>query len=211
MKEIKIYPFRRPVSSIAQWTRCEMVSKCDVLFFSLSLSAVIRPSDVIDPTLPKRKITILGDTHSAKNIAPLALESDLVIHEVIQTIFYFFFILIPIQCTLQPHLERESKLRGHSTARNAVNFAASVGARSLLLNHICDHDILPVCALSLCRYCYDASLLQDLFSFLHSAQRQAQVHQLPVIMGCDNLCVDIAHSPRYSRHPSNEYEKNVYF
>lgn len=90
MKEIKIYPFRRQVSSITQWTRCEIVRKCGVLFFSLSLSAVIRPSDVIDPTLPKRKITILGDTYSAKNIAPLALESDLVIHEVVQEIFYFF-------------------------------------------------------------------------------------------------------------------------
>ena len=73
-------PFHFPMDEVNYMFWFQIIM-CLIPFVS-----VIHPSEVLDPLLPKRKITILGDTSSAKNIAPLAFKSDLLVHEVCQII-----------------------------------------------------------------------------------------------------------------------------
>lgn len=80
---------------------------------------VVRARDVLGPPQRGRKVTVLGDTCDASAMAPLAMDSDVLVHE----------------ATLEDGLAELAALRGHSTPSMAARFARDVRARRLLLTH----------------------------------------------------------------------------
>lgn len=80
---------------------------------------VVRAADVLGPARRGRKLTVLGDTSDASAMAPLAMDSDVLVHE----------------ATLEDGLVELAALRGHSTPSMAARFARDVRARRLLLTH----------------------------------------------------------------------------
>ena len=80
---------------------------------------LVRPADVLGPPARGRRIVVLGDTCDSTDIAPLAQDCDVLVHE----------------ATHATRLEAQSRLFGHSTPRMAGRFARSVGARTLALTH----------------------------------------------------------------------------
>jgi len=102
------------------------------------LSVTLQDGTIIEPPprdLLGRKVVILGDTSDASAIAPLAEDADLLVHEA-------------TNAWLPPYLEKNKTMlhtpagvtakaisRGHSTPDIAGEFAKSIRARSLYLNH----------------------------------------------------------------------------
>jgi len=66
-----------------------------------------------------RRVVVLGDTHCSEHLAAMAREADVLVHE----------------ATFADGQEGKAARAGHSTARMAGRFAASVNARSLVLTH----------------------------------------------------------------------------
>jgi len=97
-------------------------------------TGLLKPEDMIGPSKPGRKVVILGDTCDASNIAGLAANADVLLHE--STNAY-----LPA-LTGAWHDERMSKAlldrtlsHGHSTPQLAGAFAEAIGAKSLILTH----------------------------------------------------------------------------
>jgi len=76
-------------------------------------------SEFFGPIRRGRKICILGDTRDARNIAEEARGADLLVHE----------------CTYLDNQGKSAAMRGHSTPSRAGQFAKSIQAKRLLLNH----------------------------------------------------------------------------
>lgn len=89
-----------------------------ITLFILGKWQQILPEDVIGPSRPGRKIVILGDTCENKNIAPLCVNADLIVHE----------------ATNENSQEDQCKKNGHSTP--GMNFMACmicIGSRVPLM------------------------------------------------------------------------------
>ncbi|XP_071489943.1 zinc phosphodiesterase ELAC protein 1-like [Diadema antillarum] len=79
----------------------------------------IRPEDAVGPPRPGRKIVILGDTSDSSCMIPIAMETDLLVHE----------------ATLANEHQALCLERGHSTPAMAGEFAAKVKCKHLVLSH----------------------------------------------------------------------------
>ncbi|KAJ7715944.1 beta-lactamase-like protein [Mycena maculata] len=87
-----------------------------------------------EPDAPQRKIVILGDTYDPSPIVPLCTSPSLLIHEATDA-------HIPREISPQNKRTPETVLRtalarGHSVPQMAGEFAKTVGAEKLVLNHI---------------------------------------------------------------------------
>lgn len=89
-----------------------------------------------EPSFPRRKLAILGDTSDASSIIPLLTSPppNLLVHEATDA---------HIPRSVDPHAKRSAEEvqrkvlgRGHSTPVMAGEFAKRVGAERLVLNHI---------------------------------------------------------------------------
>lgn len=80
---------------------------------------IIRPQDAVGPTRPGRKIVILGDTKESSRIVPIAMDADVLVHEV----------------TVANELRDQCVDRGHSTPDMAGEFAARIRCRHLVISH----------------------------------------------------------------------------
>jgi ribonuclease Z len=83
---------------------------------------------------PNRKIVILGDTYDPSPIAPLCMSASLLIHEATDA-------HIPREIAPQHKRSPETVLhtalaRGHSIPQMAGEFAKTINAEKLVLNHI---------------------------------------------------------------------------
>ncbi|KAJ7273464.1 beta-lactamase-like protein [Mycena haematopus] len=83
---------------------------------------------------PKRKIVILGDTYDPSPIIPLCMSPSLLVHEATDA---------HIPREISPHQRRTPEkvlhtalARGHSIPQMAGEFARTIGAEKLVLNHI---------------------------------------------------------------------------
>ena len=81
---------------------------------------LIKPSDVLGPKSKGRKIAVLGDTHDPSNIKSLVMNADVLVHE----------------ATGDVDSEMTLKMRGHSSAAMAGEFAKASNVGLLVLNHI---------------------------------------------------------------------------
>lgn len=79
----------------------------------------ITPDMVVGPPYPGRTVVILGDTSDASPLAHLVQGCEVVVHE----------------ATFDNSLKDKALEFGHSTPLQAVAFAQSIGAKTLLLNH----------------------------------------------------------------------------
>ncbi len=86
----------------------------------LNDSRVIKPSDIMGPPRPGRKIVYTGDTRPFDGFAEFAVNADLVIHE----------------STFDDSLSDKATLDGHSTPSQAAQEAKAAGAKQLVLTHI---------------------------------------------------------------------------
>jgi ribonuclease Z len=81
---------------------------------------VITPGMVLGQPRPGRKITITGDTRPCPRLLRLAAKSDVLIHD----------------ATFEASLEEKAHEYGHSTARQAAEFAQKAEVEQLILTHI---------------------------------------------------------------------------
>jgi len=81
---------------------------------------IIRPSDVLDPLRPGRKIVYSGDTRPSEKIVELARNADILIHE----------------ATLGDELAGRALEEGHSTPSEAAQVALKANVKLLVLTHI---------------------------------------------------------------------------
>lgn len=86
---------------------------------TMSDGRVVQPQEVTGPAIPGRTVVIIGDTKDASPLSHLLSGCDVIVHE----------------ATLDDTLKSKAEEFGHSTPSQAVNFAISVGAKTLLLNH----------------------------------------------------------------------------
>lgn len=80
----------------------------------------IKPSEVVGPPRPGRKIVYSGDTRPCMNVVRLAKNADLLIHD----------------ATLDDELSDKAYEDGHSTPSQAAEIAKKANARRLVLTHI---------------------------------------------------------------------------
>jgi len=80
---------------------------------------IIRPEDIMSQPTKGRKVVILGDTCDSSGLLPVAMNSDLLVHE----------------CTLFKGDEPLAIQRGHSTAKMAGNFARQIKVAKLVISH----------------------------------------------------------------------------
>jgi len=80
----------------------------------------VKPSDVMGPQRPGRKIIYTGDTKPFEAFAAFAEDADLVIHE----------------CTFDDSLAGRAEEDGHSTSSQAAAQAKAANAKRLVLSHI---------------------------------------------------------------------------
>ncbi|MEM2454914.1 MAG: ribonuclease Z [Candidatus Bathyarchaeia archaeon] len=81
---------------------------------------IVKPSDVLGPPRPGRKIAYSGDTRPSEKIVELATGADVLIHE----------------ATLGDDLLERAEEEGHSTPSGAARIALKAGAKLLVLTHI---------------------------------------------------------------------------
>jgi ribonuclease Z len=84
----------------------------------LSDGTVVRPQDVLEEP-QRRKVCILGDTCDSSNMAKIAQNADVLVHE----------------ATFEDRHKDKALLSGHSTAGMAGAFAREIGAKTLVLTH----------------------------------------------------------------------------
>ncbi|KNC48649.1 ribonuclease Z [Thecamonas trahens ATCC 50062] len=104
------------VGRLGAWCK-SLVGGVDV---TLSNGTHLRSEDYVSPARPGRKIVVLGDTCDPSGIAPLATNADVLVHE----------------ASLRSADRVKAVDRGHSTTCMAGEFAASVSAGHLVLNHL---------------------------------------------------------------------------
>lgn len=75
--------------------------------------------DVCGPTLPGRKVAIMGDTCDASGVAHLAKDCSLLVHE----------------ATMLDYRIIDARKRGHSTPSMTAAFAKRIGAKELAVTH----------------------------------------------------------------------------
>jgi len=80
----------------------------------------IKPSDVLDPPRPGRKIVYSGDTRPSEKIIELARNADILIHE----------------ATLGDEFADKALEEGHSTPSEAAQVALKANVKLLILTHI---------------------------------------------------------------------------
>lgn len=80
----------------------------------------IKPTQVVGPSRPGRKIVYTGDTRPSNDIAKLANGADLLIHD----------------ATLADDLAARAQEDGHSTPRQAAQIAKKAKVKQLILTHI---------------------------------------------------------------------------
>ena len=80
----------------------------------------VKPSDVMGPQRPGRKIVYTGDTRPWEGFATFAHGADLVIHD----------------CTFDDSLTEKAETDGHSTPSQAAAHAKAAQAKQLVLSHI---------------------------------------------------------------------------
>lgn len=81
---------------------------------------VVKPSDVLGPPRPGRKIAYSGDTRPSDRVVELAKDADVLIHE----------------ATFGDDLQERAKEEGHSTSSGAANVASKANVNLLILTHI---------------------------------------------------------------------------
>ncbi|MCX8170355.1 MAG: ribonuclease Z [Candidatus Bathyarchaeota archaeon] len=81
---------------------------------------IVKPSDVMGPPRPGRKIVYSGDTRPSEKIAYLAENADVLIHE----------------ATLSDDLAEKAREEGHSTPSEAAQIALKANVKLLVLTHI---------------------------------------------------------------------------
>lgn len=84
---------------------------------TLDNGTVIKPEDVVGPTIKGKKLVMLGDTHNPEGIATIARDCTLLVHE----------------STLEDNMKELAIDRGHSVPSMAANFAISINAARLIL------------------------------------------------------------------------------
>lgn len=82
--------------------------------------SVVRPSDVVGPERPGRKVVYSADTRPCRTIVEAAREADLLVHE----------------ATFDTSERLRAGETGHSTAAQAAAVAKEAGVRRLVLTHI---------------------------------------------------------------------------
>jgi ribonuclease Z len=87
---------------------------------TLADGKVVKPSDVMGPPRPGRKIVYTGDTKPFEGFGQFAAKADLVIHE----------------CNFDDSLVEKAAVDGHSTPSQAAGQAKEAGAKLLALSHI---------------------------------------------------------------------------
>lgn len=123
---------------------------------------VVHQSDVVEPERRGRKIVICGDTADARAISGLASNASVLIHEATNA-----FLGGIDKDTNHYVVSKDTKIHGHSTPQIAGNFAKSIGAKRLILNHFSS------------RYKGDQSL--ESISIMTRIERQAmKASDLPV-------------------------------
>jgi ribonuclease Z len=80
----------------------------------------VKPSDVMGPPRPGRKIVYTGDTKPFEWFGKFAEGADLVIHD----------------CTFDDSLKEKAETDGHSTPSQAAGQAKAANAKKLVLSHI---------------------------------------------------------------------------
>jgi len=99
---------------------------------------VLKDGTKIDPPqrdIPGRKIVILGDTSDASAIAPLAEDADLLVHESTNAWLPAHLEKNKVTYNTPADVRTKAISRGHATPDMAGEFAKSVRARNLYLNH----------------------------------------------------------------------------
>lgn len=100
------------------------------------LPVTLKDGTIIEPPprdIPGRKIVILGDTSDPSAIAPLAQDASLLVHEA--TNAWLPRSLQKGRLKTPEEVRAKAISRGHSTPDMAGEFAKSIGARRLFLNH----------------------------------------------------------------------------
>ena len=87
---------------------------------TLADGKVVKPSDVMGPPRPGRKIVFTGDTKPFEGFGQFAAKADLVIHE----------------CNFDDSLAEKAAVDGHSIPSQAAGQAKEAGAKLLALSHI---------------------------------------------------------------------------
>jgi ribonuclease Z len=86
----------------------------------LADGGVVKPSDVMGPARPGRKIIYTGDTRPFDAFKNFALGADIIVHD----------------CTFDDSLAEKAAVDGHSTPSQAALQARSAKAKQLVLTHI---------------------------------------------------------------------------
>ena len=81
---------------------------------------VVNHADVCGPSVPGRKVTVLGDTDDPSLLTTAAQNCDVLVHE----------------CSFDDHKRHNALRSGHSTPSMAISVARSFGAKRVILNHI---------------------------------------------------------------------------
>lgn len=87
------------------------------------------------PERPGRKMVILGDTYDAADVAAIAENADVLVHEATNAHLPPGLDPTTKDSDTEESVEAKARDHGHSTPQVAARFAKSVGARRLLLNH----------------------------------------------------------------------------
>lgn len=87
---------------------------------TLENGTIVEPSMVMGPPRSGRKLVYTGDTKPSPDLEELARDADLLIHD----------------ATAAADNEEKANLYGHSSARQAAEFATKVGAHALALIHV---------------------------------------------------------------------------
>ncbi len=82
--------------------------------------SIVKPSQVMGPPRPGRKIVYSGDTRPSEDIVKLAEDADLLIHD----------------GTFSAELEDEADKGGHSTVKEAAEIAKKASVERLVLTHV---------------------------------------------------------------------------
>ena len=122
---------------------------------------VIKPSDVLGPPRPGRKIVYSGDTRPSDKIAELASGADVLIHE----------------ATLGDELLERAEEEGHSTPSGVAKIALKAGVKLLVLTHLS------------ARYSGDESLLSEAKKIFQNIiiARDLEKIEVPLPRGSEEL------------------------
>lgn len=122
--------------------------------FTFPDGTVITQEEAVEPPRPGRKVVICGDTADCRSLHVLAQDADLVVHEATNTYLAGVDKDTDLRATT-----RDAMVHGHSTPYMAGEFARTVNAKRLVLNHFS------------ARYKGDAS--PDSLSIMMRIERQA--------------------------------------